>query len=633
MSKSKFSRRITWRVILIMSLFNVLIIGAVILFDLGMSRFESKTRAQHLIYGISGKLEAMVSTMEIAATNNVAEIENNLECPEKVQQALVHELQLNPFYIGCAVAFEPDYYASQGRWYELYTSFSDSAHIEQKQIGSAQHDYFNQDWYQKGLNLEKGKGYLTALYLDKDGGKRIVSTYVKPIFDRKGRKVSVYGIDVNIDWLENAIINEENKFKEIEKLNNDPNNPDDDDVYFFIQIIDSKGRNIAGSKLIDDNILQTILKKDSIAFEKMTIGDINYSISSKRLANTDWTLVLAQHERFVLLHGYILACFILFFMTIGGIVIFFFMRHSIRRTIRPLRYLSDSAHEVAHGNFDTPLPIFKHQDEITELRDSFDTMQQSLKQYVDDLKEATAAKASIESELKVAHKIQISMLPKKFPPFPTRKDIELYGMLTPAKAVGGDLYDFFINDDKLFFCIGDVSGKGVPASLVMAVTRTLFRNVVTHTVHPSEMVRIMNNDMSNGNDEMMFVTLFVGVLDLKTGHLSYCNAGHEAPYIGHSLLSCHSNLSIGLIPDRDYKGQETEIAHGTTIFLYTDGLTEAMNANKKPFGKDRVKEIVTALPPDICPQIMIETMAEAVHQYVGDTEQSDDLTMLAIRFV
>jgi glycosyltransferase involved in cell wall biosynthesis len=186
----------------------------------------------------------------------------------------------------------------------------------------------------------------------------------------------------------------------------------------------------------------------------------------------------------------------------------------------------------------------------------------------------------------------MSMLPKTFPAFPNRKDIELYAALVPAKAVGGDLYDFLIHDEKLFFCIGDVSGKGIPASLVMAVSRTLFRNVTAHTAEPDHIVETMNKSICDGNDNLMFVTLFVGVLDLQTGHLSYCNAGHDAPYVQGELLPCIPNLPIGVKPTFQYINQEADIASGVNVFLYTDGLTEAKNADNQFFGQQRITDIV-----------------------------------------
>lgn len=502
--------------------------------------------------------------------------------------------------------------------------------MEREQIGSAQHDYHQQDWYLKGLSLERGKGYLTDPYFDNAGGKCLLSTYVTPVFDRQGSRVGVYGIDLNLNWIEQAIANEEKRVKSLSLLDNDSDETADDESAFFIQIIDSKGKKIAGSDTIESKVLQTIVKADSIRFKKVKLNDATYYISSKRLARTGWTLVVAQHIDFVFLNGFVLGIILLFFMGVGGMVIFFFMSRSIRRAVKPLRFLSNSAHEVAHGNFDTPLPTFKHQDEIAQLRNSFDTMQQSLKQYVDELKASTAAKASMKSELNVAHNIQMSMLPKTFPPFPERNDIEIYGILKPAKAVGGDLYDFFIRDEKLFFCIGDVSGKGVPASLVMAVTRTLFRNVAAHTTEPSHIVQAMNDAISDSNDNNMFVTLFVGVLDLHTGHLRYCNAAHNAPYLQNAVLPCDPNLPVGVMPDWNFTEQETEMTSGSILFLYTDGLTEAENARQELFGEQRVDDVITHFVGS--PEELIEAITGAVHLFVGDTEQSDDLTMLAIKY-
>ena len=630
MKKSKLSRRITWRVILIMLVINVFIIATIFLFDMVTSLVDSEIRAYYMIDGVEGKLTTMLEGVEITSTNNVAEFEENLDNPEKVYEAMVHELRFNNRYLACGIGFEPDYYPGQGRWFEPYVRFRDSTHIERKQIGSAQHDYHNQEWYLKGRSLNRGEGFLTDVYFDKDGGERLLSTYVKPVFDRQGRKVGVYGIDLNLNWIEQMIANEERRVKRLSVAESKANDTEGTSA-LFIQILDSKGKKIAGSDTLDTETIKTIMKEDSIAFESTKINGKPYFISTKRIARTDWTLVIAQHrDHLVLLDGYALGFILLFCMGLGNLVLFIFIGRSIRKSVKPLLFLSDSAQEVAHGNFDAPLPTFKHHDEIAQLRDSFGTMQQSLKQYVEELKISTAAKASIESELHVAHNIQMSMLPKTFPPFPERNDIELYGVLKPAKAVGGDLYDFFVRDEKLFFCIGDVSGKGVPASLVMAVTRTLFRNVASHTAKPSHIVQTMNEAVSDSNDNNMFVTLFLGVLDLQTGRLCYCNAAHNPPYIQGEVLSVDCNLPVGAMPGWNFTEQETEMTPGSMLFLFTDGLTEAENIRHELFGEQRVTDIISTFSGT--PSELIETMTDAVHQFVGDTEQSDDLTMLAIKY-
>jgi sigma-B regulation protein RsbU (phosphoserine phosphatase) len=241
----------------------------------------------------------------------------------------------------------------------------------------------------------------------------------------------------------------------------------------------------------------------------------------------------------------------------------------------------------------------------------------------------------MESELKVAHDIQMSMLPKTFPPYPERNDLDIFGSLTPAKGVGGDLFDFFIRDEQLFFCIGDVSGKGVPASLYMAVTRSLFRNVSQHVSKPDHIVNALNHAQSEGNDTNMFVTLFVGVLDLKTGRLCYCNAGHDSPLLlGNevTILPCECNLPIGVIDDFKFEQQETTLERPSTIFLFTDGLNEAENIDHAQFGDERIKNIAEALISNgqLDPMQVIRHMTDSVHTFVGTAEQSDDLTMLAI---
>jgi sigma-B regulation protein RsbU (phosphoserine phosphatase) len=332
--------------------------------------------------------------------------------------------------------------------------------------------------------------------------------------------------------------------------------------------------------------------------------------------------------------GVLMGAFML--LVIGGMMIVMFLvcRFTIKRVTKPLIQLAGAADEVAGGQFDTALPEIKSRDEIHMLRDSFENMQHSLTDYINELKSTTAAKASIESELKIAHDIQMSMVPKTYPAFPDRDDIDIYGFVRPAKAVGGDLYDFYINDEKLFFCIGDVSGKGVPASLVMAVARSLFRNISAYTQNPSHIVMSLNEALSSNNDTGMFVTIFLGVLDLATGHLSYTNAGHNNPLIminnEVSELACDSNIPIGVMSGWQFSSQDLQFNTGDSIFLFTDGLNEAEDINLSQFGMDRVQQIMKSTVNQ--PQTLIETMNSSVKMFVGDAEQSDDLTMLDIKF-
>ncbi len=628
MKRSKLSRRITWRVLGIFFFFNILIIGAILIFVFEVSLMNSSIRGQYVTDGIAGNLDNMMYVAKTGTFNNRLELESNMDSPGHVFNSLEKILEINQNLIGCFAAFEPDYFKGQGRWFEAYAYHADSTRIEKQQIGSPSHDYFNGVWYQRGLALDRNDdGYLTDLYYDNSVKSSMFCSYVVPLFDPQGNKVGVYGIDIDFQWLDELLHETVEQVKK--EFFFDDDSPDSDGTYFSIQILDSNGNRIAGSDSIDISILKNRQDRITEDFGMYDLQGTPYYVNTSKIGQTGWTLVVFQHREMVFFWGVVLATVILFFMSIGGIVIFIFTSRSIRRATKPLAFLSRSAREVAKGNFNTTLPTFKHNDEVAQLRDSFGIMQQSLTQYIEELKKTTAAKATIMSELNVAHSIQMSMLPKTFPAFPDRRDIDLYASLTPAKAVGGDLYDFFIHDEKLFFCIGDVSGKGVPASLVMAVSRTLFRNISAHTDKPSHIVETMNVNICDGNENCMFVTLFVGVLDLSTGHLRYCNAGHDAPFINDSLLPCDSNLPIGVAAELKYTEQETTIPRGTTLFLYTDGLTEAENACQEHFGMKRITDVITGFEGS--PQELIEAMVTAVHQYVGETEQSDDLTMLAFK--
>lgn len=650
--KSRFARRLTWRIILIFTLCNIFIIGLVLLLVIAMQRLQAETHARDMINNINGEMEAMVKTVEVSTRNNVREIENNLESPSKLFDAMEKELRINPHYIGLGAGFEPNFFAKQGKWFEPYVYYSDSTTIERKQIGSAEHDYFTQDWYAKGIESEDG--YWSDPYYDKDVTNLMMCSYVRPIHDRSGRKVGAQGADIPLEWL-SKLMHEQMKemllYSILSVENDDPSG--DKMIYGFI--IGRHGEYIVhpDKKLLlrdtfentvqstadslDDIIYRKMINGKASMLDKIRIDDETYYISYAPMPKTGWTIAVVQHWAVVYIWAIAVSVFILLIILIGGLIIFFTTHFTIWHSTKPLRYLTKSVNEISQGKFDTPLPKIQHNDEIRQLRDSFETMQHSLTNYMEELKQTTASKASVENELKIAHNIQMSMLPKTFPPFPERTDIEIYGELTPAKAVGGDLYDFFIRDEKLFFCIGDVAGKGIPASLVMAVTRSLFRNISAHSTKPEEIVSTLNSSLNEGNSASLFVTFFVGVLDLSTGRLHYCNAGHNAPWLinpnadePYVKLPVKSHLPLATMPDCNYTSQETVLTPGTTIFLFTDGLVEAENETHQLFKTERLHQ--TLATASAHPEPLIKAVDDAVHQFVGSAEQSDDLTMLAIMY-
>ena len=233
-------------------------------------------------------------------------------------------------------------------------------------------------------------------------------------------------------------------------------------------------------------------------------------------------------------------------------------------------------------------------------------------------------------ELSVAKNIQREMLPKTFPP-------DIFGMVEPAREVGGDLFDFFFRDGKLFFCIGDVSGKGAPSAMLMSVIHSLFRLVAKRVESPALIIRELNEQICPGNDSNMFVTFFVGVLDMYRGKLHFCNAGHDKPFLLTSaveLLQAKANLPLGVFSKTEFEEQSIDMAPGDSIFLYTDGLTEARNVSRAAFGRSGVEEVLNncARTPRMTARMLVDTMSDAVHGFAGSAPQSDDLTMLLIRY-
>lgn len=657
-----FAKRLTWRIML--TLFIVMgIISAIIVFIGWVITLASVSGITDRQLEYKAKsVERTLTELYVATINTVPDIEDNLHRPDRMQGVMKRIVELNPHIRSCGISFRENYYPAKGRWFCPYAQRSDSDSIVvMNTIGGQDQDYLNQAWFQEAMKA-KG-GYWSKPFFDGTDHKTPLVAYLVPIRDEHGSTVAVLGVDLSLEYLAGDIS------KKFFSFNDDGENwSAEKELYYFVtdstgtylvhpdkqRIIKQNYNDIAKltADLSDDyvgRILQNHesghLMTDDQGNDLMIDGE-EVMINYKSLDHTPWTMILVIPTFYVEVISYIVGGLLLFFILIGILVVFFAGRRGIKKASEPLKQLAASADEVAKGNFDTHLPDIKSRDEIHQLRDSFDNMQRSLTSYVNELRHTTAQKAAMENELKIAHDIQMDMLPKTFPPYPERDDVDIYGTLTPAKAVGGDLFDFYIRDNQLFFCIGDVSGKGIPASLFMAVTRSLFRNISAHVALPDRIAYALNNALSENNDSNMFVTLFTGVLDLATGHLCYCNAGHNAPLlVGRNVgdcvphsdvgdLPCLPNLPLGIMADFEFEAQEVDLDPDTTIFLFTDGLNEAENGRHEQFGDDRIKEVANRLlaKHEHQPINITYEMYQAVHTFVAGAEQSDDLTMLAIQY-
>ena len=566
----------------------LVLLTAAILMELGSAvqyhfarngiRNEVRQRAASEMQVKNLEIQQVVSRVETAVGNLNWALEQSIAYPDSVYPIMRLIMENNPDLIGCAIAFLPDYYPTKGHWYEPYV-FRDNGILVDKQIGSAEHDYLEMPWFTDGL-VDNG-GQWTEPYIDSDGSEGMVCTYTLPLRDASGRTVAVFGADVSLDWLGDL-------FEQKEVVQ----------TYLFSHA----GRMIVcpDSAMVMRVTLEEIarLHNDTMAahLNRAVQEGIQGSAEVKHNrekcfvyyspvgGNTGWSMMLLFPDKEIYKGLHRVSRLLIITMLLGLLLLGFIMW----RTFRGIR----------------------------------------------ELGEVNAEKERIGSELKIARDIQQGMLPKTFPPYPDCDEVTIYGSLVPAKEVGGDLYDFQIQNEHLLFCVGDVSGKGVPASLMMAVTRSLFRTVCARSSNPEEIMNQMNTAMSEMNENSIFVTLFIGNLDLKTGMLSYSNAAHCPPVLFNSTiapLQMDSNIPLGVMAEWNYTRQEIQVGENSMIFLYTDGLTEAENTTHGQFGEERML-IELGKMIDATPRNLIDHMSEVIRVFELGTEPSDDLTMLAIRY-
>ena len=635
--RRKLSVRVSLWVVLFAAIIFNLALGLLFYQARETVRQEAISRATQILDKTSLRVEGILNRVEVASNMTKWLVQRH---PDRADSIMVYSrgmLLNNPDFFNCSIAFEPYYFKDKGRYFSAYTKHVGDS-LRTIQGGSDSYQYFFADWYLMPQLLEKP--CWTEPYIDIDvatNTSEMVTSYCQTINNNEGKMIGVINVSLSITWLSHTI----------SAIKPYPHSysimigrggtyfvhPDSTKITrqtIFTQTLEQPDTAVVA--------LGHAMQRGEEGMKRMRINGDDCYVFYEPLGKTGCSMAIVCPESDIF-GGYDrLRNSVGVIVFIGLLLMLYLFIRIITRELHPLRKLAAEAETIASGHFDVTLPDFKRIDEIGQLSHSFGNMQQSLVRYIEELKNTTAQKASIESDLRIASNIQMGMLPKEFPTRADRDDVLIYASLTPAKEVGGDLFDFYFRDEKLFYCIGDVSGKGVPASLFMAVTRSTFRTVSAHESMPDRIVTTMNKTIADMNKAHMFVTLFVGVLDLPTGRLHYCNAGHDAPLLvgaGIGNLPCDANIPVGFMPSWKYTLQESQIFTGTTIFLFTDGLTEAMDADKNLFQMERVNDVaLRALNSQQQePRDLITCMTDAVHQFVGDAEQSDDLTMMGIQYI
>lgn len=600
-------------------------------------RQEAINRATQILDNTSLRIEGILNRVEVASKMTKWLVESH---PDQADSMFVYSsgmLLNNPDFYNCSIAFEPYHFKDKGRYFSAYTKHVGDS-LRTIQGGSDDYQYFLEDWYL--LPKQSCHPCWTDPYIDLDvptNTYEMVTSYCEPLVSKDGQVIGVINTSLSITWLSRTI-------SAIKPYPNSYSIMTGRSGTYFAHPDTTK---IARQTIFTqtEEHPDTALTSLGHAMQRGDEGMMHINIDSKDsyvfykpLGKTGCSMAIVCPESDIFKGFESLRNSVRNILLVGLLLMLYLFSRIITSELKPLQHLANEAETIASGQFDTQLPNMRRTDEIGQLSHSFKNMQQSLVKYIEELKDTTSQKASIERDLRIASGIQKGMLPEKFPTRDDRDDILLYASLTPAKDVGGDLFDFYFRDEKLFFCIGDVSGKGLPASLFMAVTRSTFRTVSAYESMPDRIVTTMNKAISDMNKRHMFVTLFVGVLDLPTGRLHYCNAGSDAPLlVGADVgeLPCDSNIPIGFMPNWKYALQTAQILTGTTIFLFTDGLTEAMDSNQDQFEMTRVNDVAyhALSHHQQEPLQLISQMTDAVHQFVGDAEQSDDLTMMAIQYI
>lgn len=500
-------------------------------------------------------------------------------------------------------------------------------------IPREQYNYTQTEWFQTAV--KEGRGAWTEPYVDKTGTHRMVASYAQPIKDARGKLRGVVVADVALSDLSDEL-NTVQPFRNgysfiISRKGTVIAHPDTtlimkQDIRTLARLLDDDDYDTLGAEMLAG-------KKGSLHCE---LDSTDVLVCYAPLSHVGWSVASVCPYSEVVSELGSVTFTVLAIIFVGMLLLAICIHVLLQHMVRPVRQLTDAAYHIAQGDFNAQLPDMHTNADFVKLHDAFANMQHSLKKYIADLQTATEARERINGELNVAHRIQMEILPTDFVMPQGYGNIDTDAYLRPARSVGGDFYDFQLEEGKMYFAIGDVSGKGVAAAIVMSMTCTLFRSLVSRHETPSAIMGQLNKMLERNNQTDIFVTMIVGILDAATGQLTYCNAGHNAPFIfstrgGCAELPVKPKLPLGLFASVSYTEQTCTMEDGQTILLYTDGLTEAENTRKEQMGTQRVEKQLQSLQGKTAHEV-IDGMKRSLTHFVDGAEQSDDLTLFAISY-
>lgn len=629
---------ITFKLILVITLCSASIFTITIGYFYHSSRValerELENNARNLVLASVNKVDK-----ELTAIGKVAEgVARSLETGNYSNQALntllTETMEGNRHVYGIGAMFEPDSVTDGAQPVGPYFYRENDRLIYDPE---EDFQFLTLDWYQ--IPKELGRKEWSEPYMDGGDGAMLMSSCSFPFFEQRGDSRRFRGIvvaDVSLDWLTETVAS-------IKVLKTG-----------YSVLISRNGTLLthpSKEMIMNETIFSIAESQDNPTLRdigrKMVRGESGFTPHTGTngvkswmyyapVASTGWTLavVFPEVELFAEVRSLTIRIAL---MGMAGILLLAAAVALIARSITaPLHALADATEAVAAGNFDAELPPIRSQDEVGKLTQAFVAMNSALKEYIRNLTETTAAKERIQSELKVATDIQTSLLPRIFPAFPGRPEFDIYASMDPAKEVGGDFYDFFfIDQNNLCFLIADVAGKGVPAALYMMVAKTLLKSEGQRLGEPDQILSYVNNVLAADNDSCMFATVFCAILDIRTGEVRYANAGHNPPLVvdssGIHYLNLKPGFVLGPMTDMEYVAERLTLIPGDTLFLYTDGVTEATNWEDDLYGEPELLQALQRAPKEDL-AAMVHYIRAEVTRHANGAPQSDDVTMVAVKY-
>jgi len=616
---------------------GTLIFIAVLITNYFLSRTLLEEYVEDLARTTALTTEQRISTIFNAVATSADSLASVVSHPEitdkQIHQNIKAFIENNSSIFGMTVALEPDGLIDTiGEYSPYYYRSNDT--LAYSDLAEKNYNYLSWPWYTEPK--EKNVSVWSEPYYDEGGGETLMITYSSPIHQSGSTDFAgVATADIQLQWLDDII-------QEM--------NIGDHGFGFILSRYDVV---IAHS---DEAINLTQLNKNNVQPEKWQKyitsksedGAVHFSstcsknndadkcrFTIKTLGNTGWKVVVVLPEKELRSKIEALTIKIAVIALFGLLILFIVITSISRRLTRPLGRLADATKEIGSGNLTTALPKTDREDEVGALTNDFNTMRTSLKNHIARIKESTARQQKLDSEIQIATDIQMSMIPGAGHVSLTEESHQIFALLRPARSVGGDLYYYQQTDNFLHFIIGDVSDKGIPAALFMAKAITLYTRALRDGLLPSRTLTMMNDLLSQNNDACMFVTALCGCLDLDTGKIIMANAGHMNPVkqeLNHcDELDVNGATALGLMDGVDYPDIEFQLAHKTSLIMYTDGISEAHDKKENQYTDERIIELATKTDPDNAAE-QGSTIIKSVDDFAAGTEQFDDITLLIIRY-